>query len=224
MINTLQSNEDFCDIKKKMQTKWYYSVDSKLIMERDKDKLALFSFDQLQELYKEKIILSRSISVSKCSEVLKGRNELNIQVNNLSTTFKNLLSQQNNLKEQEKTIEAKNNEIIELEKKIEFEKEKFKNLRGKELEKAMADLNEEVSKRIYELGNKEERQQVRTLAIGSSGEEYTHCEICKENCHDPCDCIHFFTSRCTIYPIIGNECERCGHLKEDHSRDKYRYK
>jgi chromosome segregation ATPase len=159
----------------------------------------------------------------KCSEVLKGRNELNIQVNNLSTTFKNLLSQQNNLKEQEKNIEIKSKEINELEQKIEFEREKFKNLRGKDLEKALNDLNEEVSRRIYELGNKEERQQIRTLKEGSSGEEYSHCRICKENCHDPCDCIHFFTSRCTIYPVFGSDCERCGHPKDDHSRDKYRY-
>ena len=148
---------------------------------------------------------------------------MNIQVNNLSTTFKNLLCQQNNLKEQEKNIEIKSKEINELEQKIEFEREKFKNLRGKDLEKAMNDLNEEVSRRIYELGNKEEKQQIRTIKPGNSGEEYTHCQICKENCHDPCDCIHFFTSRCTVYPIIGDECEKCGHLKKNHTRDNYRY-
>ena len=77
MIKTLQTNEEFLEINKKMTNKWYYAVVSKSIMENEKDKLTLFSYAQLNELYKEKIIISRPISVKKCSEVLKGRNELN---------------------------------------------------------------------------------------------------------------------------------------------------
>ena len=223
MIKTLQTNEEFLEIKKKMPNKWYYAVDSKSVMENEKDKLTLFSYAQLNELYKEKIIISRPISVKKCSEVLKGRNELNIQVNNLSSKFKNMLSEQNNLKIQEKSIESVNKQIEDLQNQIEAEKAKFKNLKGKDLEKAMLELNEQVNKRIYELGHREESQQVRTLKIGCSGEEYSHCETCKENCHDPCDCFHFFTSRCTIYPVFGSDCEKCGHPKSEHSRDKYRY-
>ena len=88
----------------------------------------------------------------------------------------------------------------------------------------MNDLNEEISKKLYDIGNREEKQKVKTLTKGCEGEEYTHCEECKENCHDPFDCIHLLTSRCTIYPVFGSECEKCGHLKERHSRDKYRYK
>jgi hypothetical protein len=48
-----------------MQTKWFYAVDSTCIMEKDKDKLALFSVAQFNELYQEKIISSRPISVKK---------------------------------------------------------------------------------------------------------------------------------------------------------------
>lgn len=78
MIKTLSTNKEFCEIKKKMPNKWYYALDSKTIMENEKDKLTLFSYKQLNDLYKEKVLTSRSISVKKCSEVLKSRNNLRI--------------------------------------------------------------------------------------------------------------------------------------------------
>lgn len=88
----------------------------------------------------------------------------------------------------------------------------------------MNDLNEEISKKLYDIGNREEKQKVKTLGEGPEREEYTHWEECQENCHDPCDCMHLFTSRCAIYSVFGSECEKCGYLKERHSKDKYRYK
>ena len=127
-------------------------------------------------------------------------------------------------KEKEKAIESVNIQINESERKIKEQQEKFKTLKGKDLEKAMNDLNEEISRRIYEIGNREENQRVKTLAPGTEGLEYAHCEECKENCHDPCDCFHLFTTRCCIYPVFGSECEKCGHEKSIHHRDNYRYK
>ena len=109
-----------------MPNKWYYALDSKTIIENEKDKLTLFSYKQLNDLYKEKVLTSRSISVKKCSEVLKSRNNLRIQINNLSTTFKNLLVEQGNLKEKEKSIEAINLQISELEKKSKKSKKNLK--------------------------------------------------------------------------------------------------
>ena len=224
MIKTLESNEKFKPIREKMQKKWYYALDSKSIMEKEITNLTTFSYSQLVELYKEKVINSRPISVKKCSEVLNIRNDLIKQINNLHTTFKNLLLEQGNLKEKEKAIQSVNEQINEAERKIKEEREKFKTLKGSELERAMNDLNDEISRRIYEIGNKETQKQIKKLAPGCEGYEYTHCEECEENCHDPCDCIHLFTSRCTIYPIFSSVCEKCGHDKSQHSRDKFRYK
>ena len=223
MIKTLETDEQFKEIKKKMQNKWYYALDSKTIMDNETEKLAIFSYNQLNDLYKEKVIISRPISVKNCSEVLIARNDLNIQVNRLSTKFKNLLLEQSNLKEKEKNIEEVKKQINEIEKKIEDEKNKFKNLKGKDLEKAMLQLNEEINQKLYEIGNRKEKKKVKKLKVGYGGNEYTHCQICKENCHNPCDCIHFFTSRCTIYPVFGTKCEKCGHEKENHIRDQYHY-
>ena len=223
MIKALETDETFKEIRKKMQKKWYYALDSTTIMEKELSKMAKFSYNQLRELYNEKVIQSRSISVKKCSEVLTIRNDLIIQINNLHTTFKNLIVEQGNLKEKEKSIQDVDIQINRLEEKIKDEQEKFKSLRGAELENAINDLNDEINERLNDIESKEERKQIRTLAEGKPKEEYTHCEECKENCHDPCDCVHLFTSRCTIYPVFGDECERCGHPKKRHTRDKFRY-
>ena len=93
-----------------------------------------------------------------------------------------------------------------------------------DLEKAMNDLNKEINQRIFEIENRVTKIKIRILSEGTKGFEYTHCQDCKRNCHDPCDCIHLFTSRCTIFPIFNDYCERCGCRKESHIRDGYRYK
>ena len=224
MIKTLESNEKFIPIREKMQKKWYYSVDSLSVMEKEITQMSHFSYNNLVELYNEKVIHSRPISVKKCSEILNIRNDLIKQINNLHTTFKNLLLEQGNLKDKEKELQNVNEQINRCEQNIKEQREKFKSLKGSELEKAMNDLNDEISKRIYEIGNREQKKKIKTLGEGTSGYEYNHCEECQENCHDPCDCIHLFTSRCTIYPVFGSECEKCGHEKSRHTRDKYRYR
>ncbi len=48
------------------------------------------------------------------------------------------------------------------------------------------------------------------------GGEHTYCKYCKNNCHDPCDCIGSFVNRCCIFSIFGNSCEECGHSKNYH--------
>ena len=224
MIKTLESNDKFKPIREKMQKKWYYSLDSLSIMEKEITQMSHFSYNNLVELYNEKVLNSRPISVKKCSEVLTIRNDLIKQINNLHTTFKNLLLEQGNLKEKEKQLQNVNNQINKCEQKIKEQREKFKSLKGSELEKAMNDLNEEISRRMYDIGNREQKKQIKTLGEGTSGFEYNHCEECKENCHDPCDCFHLWTTRCNIYPIFGSDCEKCGHEKSRHTRDKYRYK
>ena len=62
-----------------------------------------------------------------------------------------------------------------------------------------------------------------TLSEDSKGSEYTHYQVCKENCADSCDCIHLFTIWCSISNFWDN-WERWVCKKERHTRDGYRYK
>lgn len=57
----------------------------------------------------------------------------------------------------------------------------------------------------------------------SNNDYNTCCTICKRNCHSPCDCFLRSLTRCYIFPVFGNNCEICGHLKKYHSQDRNHY-
>lgn len=52
---------------------------------------------------------------------------------------------------------------------------------------------------------------------------YTHCDQCKENCDNPCECLYIFAGRCKNFPIFGNSCEKCGHTKKVHEQENNHY-
>ena len=51
--------------------------------------------------------------------------------------------------------------------------------------------------------------------------KYTYCNQFQENYQSPCDCWYSITTRCKIYPIFQNYCEKCGHSKKVHSTDNF---
>ena len=54
-ISTIGSNEAFISINKKMDEKFRFTSDNKLIFLNDTDKLSLYSLNQFHELYEEKV-------------------------------------------------------------------------------------------------------------------------------------------------------------------------
>ena len=53
---------------------------------------------------------------------------------------------------------------------------------------------------------------------------YNHCDSCKRNCHDICDCIGINLDRCKRYNLgiyEDKRCDECGCLKEKHKIDHY---
>ena len=86
-IYSIETDADFLNIQERMNTNWWYAFDSKCILDNDKDKLTLYSFEQAKELYKKKIMELRSKGIKKSSEVLNSRNELRIEVNKLNDKF-----------------------------------------------------------------------------------------------------------------------------------------
>ena len=57
----------------------------------------------------------------------------------------------------------------------------------------------------------------------SANNRYNHCDYCKSNCHDPCDCFGNTFGRCMKFPIFYILCEECGHPKDQHKIDNYYY-
>ena len=72
---------------------------------------------------------------------------------------------------------------------------------------------------MYDLDNQYETITKRTL--DSSSYKHTYCSDCKRNCHEYCDCFGSFLNRCIVFPVFGDDCERCGHRKYYHSINSY---
>ena len=223
-IKSINQDADFLNINKRMDKEnYWYAFDSKCLFDDDiNNKLTKYSYEQIYKLYEEKIKKLFPKGTKESGQIVNNRENLKIEINNLNTTFKNLITEQGNLKEKERIINEGNTKIWDLEKKIKDVEDKKKYLKPEELEKEIKKVNEECNKTLNELSHKTRLEKKKKL-IGDSNNKYTHCDQCEENCHNPCDCWFSFTTRCKIYPIIGDKCSKCGHSKKVHKQENYHY-
>ena len=222
-IQSIDHDAGFLKIKKRMDKNYWFAFDSKCLFDDDiNSKLAKYSYQQLCNLYEEKIKKLFPKETKKSGDVLKNKNELKIQVNKLKTTFKDLLVKQENLKSKEKAINEVNIKIREIEYKIRSIEEKKETLKPDEYERELRKLNQELNKNINELSHKKRIEKKKELQADSNN-LYTHCDECKENCHNPCDCWFSQASRCKIFYWISQICEKCGHSKRVHRQEYFHY-
>lgn len=212
-ITTIGSDEAFISINKKMDEKFWFASDNKLIFYRDTDKLSLYSYNQLLELYEEKVKKMGPKGVKNSANVLNYRKQLTVEINKLNNSFQEMMAKNANLKEKEKKIQEKKEKLTEININLKNEEERIRNLKGKELENALKKMNENLEAQLSELKNQKIPKKHKILK-GDSENKYTICTECQRNCHDPCDCwFKFLFKRCTIFPIFSNDCEECGHNK-----------
>ena len=222
-IQSIDHDAGFLKIKKRMDKNYWFAFDSKCLFDDDiNSKLTKYSYQQLCNLYEEKIKKLFPKGTKKSGDVLKNKNELKVQVNKLKTTFKELLVKQDNLKAKENAINEGNLKIKEIECKIQSIEDKKEKLKPDEFERELRKLNEELNKNLNELSHKKRIEKKKELQADSKN-LYTHCDECKENCHNPCDCWFSSTTRCKIYPWFSNDCEKCGHSKRVHKQEYYHY-
>ena len=117
-IESIQTDEDFLNANKRMDNKRWHSIDSGSIMDNEEDKLALYSFGKVVQLYEEKVKKLRPKGIKKCANVLNIRMELRIEVEYLNDTFQDLLVEQDNLQLKENELNVASKKIILLEKEI----------------------------------------------------------------------------------------------------------
>ena len=228
-VQSIKTEEDFLNIQKRMDEKWWYAFDSKCILDNDTDKLTKFSFSQMKELYEDKIKKLKPKSIKKCAEVLQTRNELKIQANLLTNIFDDLLIEQANLNEKNKNIKKILEKICKMEENIKNFENESKKLNPKELEEKINELNIELSNKINNLNNETEEILVSTLKKDES-HKYTHCDKCQRNCHDPCDCYKIYNLKlvnwCKVFPwgiMCDKVCKECNCPQSEHSVDKYHW-
>ena len=227
-VESIQKDAGFLKIQNRLDEKWWYAFDSKNVLDNEEDRLTKYSFQQLTELYEEKVKKLRPKSVKKCAEVLETRKELKIQVNLLSDTFENLIMEQINLQGKEKVINEISLKIKDMEARISNFERDAQTLDPKELEKRMEELNHELDSKLNDLNNETETEYITSCEYYSDECYFTHCNSCERNCHDYCDCTGNSLGRCKVFSLgivflFDKECEECKCPKEKHKTDHYRW-
>lgn len=225
-IESINKDADFLNINKRMDKNYWFAFDSKTLFENDIDgRLTKYSYEQLCKLYEEKIKKLFPKEIKESSQVLNNREKLKIEVNNLKTTFKDLTVEQENLKKKEKSVTEVDLKLKDIQNQIQTlqdKKNKVSNNNLKEYEEEVKKFNEEFNKKMNELSKRKRKERKKDLKPDQYS-KYTYCTYCKENCHNPCDCWFSIVNRCKIYPIIKNDCEKCGHSKNVHKQDYFHY-
>ena len=128
-----------------MDNKRWHSIDSGSMMDDEEDKLALYSFGKVVELYEEKVKKLRPKGIKKCADVLNTRMELRIEVEYLNDSFQDLLVEQDNLQLKENELNVASKKIILLEKEIrDLENDKGK-LDQKQLFELFKHANDDIN-------------------------------------------------------------------------------
>ena len=214
-IKSISSNDKFISILKKTSKKWFYVVESINILDNDTDKLTLYSFEQMKDLYNEKILNSKKKSIKKSCEVITKRNTIQIKIKNIISMYQRLLEEKNKIKDIDIKINEQKNKLRNIKNKITNKQLEIDGIYIPNKDLSLSLIKSDRDSKISILDNQYEEKTVRKLRY--DGGEHTYCNSCKRNCHEYCTCVGGFVDRCTIFPIFGNDCEKCGHHKSSHT-------
>ena len=223
-INSLSDDINYDDIKCKLENKWKYYIDNQSIFDDKIDKLTMHSFEQLNEIYKEKIINSNQKSTEKFTIMINYRNDIISKVKNIISSFKNIKIDNNKIPNYDRQIKEYEKKISDLNNKIYYKGREIDNINYyiNSYNDDLYKLEREHNSKMYDLDNQYET--ITNRVLESSYGEHTYCNSCKKNCHEYCSCIGSFVNRCEVFPFFGDGCDKCGCIKSKHSlHSKYRY-
>ena len=227
ILDSFKNDEFFSGIIKKMRKKFCFSFDSIEILYKNKvyeDSINAYSFKQLKDFYHQAVIHSLPINIKNTATVLVNQNNKSTKSNQLKNIFQDLSLKQKNLISKRELISKKIDEIEILNQKIENTNLTIKNTSPEEQNKILQDLLSMIDLKIKDL-NKETTDEIYANLQQTSEKDtyYTYCEVCKKNCHDPCDCWFTDLTRCKVFTVpwslglLGeNVCEKCGCVKSKH--------
>ena len=214
-IKSISSNDKFMSISKKTSKKWFYVVESVNILDNDIDKLTLYSFEQMNDLYNEKIKNSKKKSIKKSCEVINKRNIIQNKVKNIISIYHRILEEKNKISDIDKKINEQENKLNDIKYQISNKQLEIDGIYIPDKDFSLSLIKSSRDSMIRILDNEYEEKTVRRLRY--DGGDHTYCDYCKRNCHEYCYCVGRLVDRCTIFPIFGNDCEECGHSKGSHT-------
>ena len=220
-IGCISTDENFKNIAKNMDKKWWYAVDSKLIFDNDIDKLTTLSYNQLKDLYDEKVQKSKAKDISKSSEIIMNRNKIQNIIPKIISSYKNIIYEKEKLPPIEYKINEYQNKINDIDYKISNKKTLIDQIYIPDKDYKLRMIENERDSKIRELDNQYEEKTVVNLKY--MGGNHTYCSSCQRNCHEYCDCYGAFVNRCYVFSMFGS-CDKCGHDKNRHTlHSSYKY-
>ena len=221
-IECISSDENFKNILQNMDKKWWYAVDSKSFFDNDIDKLTKYSYNQLKDLFEEKVLKSKAKDISKSSEVIMNRNKIKNIIQNIISKYKDIIDEKEKLPPIENEINDIQEKIKDMDYHISNLRTSIDNIYIPDKEFLLKRIENERNSKIRNLDNQYIENSYITLEY--DGGNHTYCSSCKRNCHENCSCVGGFLNRCTIFPVFGNDCEECGHDKSCHTlQSSYKY-
>ena len=219
-INSIIKDNFFKEILDKMDKKWWYAVDSLYLFDNDiKDKLCIYTFNQYNNLYNEKVLNSDAKDIRKSSEIIKNYLDIKRNTLNIISHYKNIKYKILKLNEIEDNIKEYQKKINYIEDRINMKRNEINYIYIPDKDYQITQIEKERDRIINDLDNQYTYYTVRRYRY--YGGDHTSCDTCKRNCHSPCYCL--FSFRCRIFTFSGY-CEECGHLKSSHNiHSRYKY-
>ena len=218
-IESLSNDINFKNIDDKIDKTNRYIVDSESILKNEiKDELTIYSYNQLNILYNDRIKNLKPIDMGECSSFMNKKNEIRNIINNIISNFKQLKIENKKIPSFDSNIYNYESKIREINNKISSKDSQISQCYSYEsrYQSELSSLEKEHNSKMSSLDNEYETITKRELDY-TSNSEHTRCDTCKKNCHDYCDCFGGFVNRCEIFPIFGDNCEKCGHSKSSHT-------
>ena len=223
-IESIKSDENFQSIIKNINTnkKWWYAVESVNILDNEIDRLTKYSYNQFIELFEENIKNSKAKKIEKSCEIINNRNKIKTIAKKIINGYHNLMEEKEKKSHIEKQINETEYKINDINNKIENKQFEIDQVYIIDKDSELSSIRNYRDRRINSLENEYDEENVRELEY--VGGDHTYCRSCKRNCHEYCYCVGGFLGRCTIFPVFGNYCERCGDHKDYHTlHSSYKY-
>ena len=118
LVESIQNDNIFKEIIKTFDKKWWYACESINIFDNENNKLTLYSFQQLNELYEEKVKKSRPRNILKSSEIISERNKIKDIVKDFILKYKSLNPEKLKIPGIENKIKEYENKISDIDWKI----------------------------------------------------------------------------------------------------------
>ena len=179
-INSIVNDDFFKEILDKMDKKWWYAVDSLYLFDSDiKNKLCIYTFNQYEFLYNEKIVNLDKKDIRKSLEIIKIRIQIKIKIENIIYHYKNIKNKKKEINKIEENVNEFQKNINYIDDRINMKIREINYIYIPDKDYQILSIEKERDRIINYLDNQYRYYNVRRYRY--VGGDHTSCNSCKNN-------------------------------------------